>query len=133
MHLSNTNSPLSNDVIQFGNGYEVTRGLEVMKIGNSQYKLESLNQLLIMDLPRLKSIEIGKWSFKYVREFEICNCPELISLQIGYASFRIATETDEITGDDGIVQIHDCSKLQSIKMDGHAFLDYHIFEIRGMI
>ena len=133
MHLSNTNSPLSNDVVQFGNGYEVTRGLEVMKIGNRQYKLESLNQLLIMDLPRLKSIEIGKWSFKYVREFEICNCPELISLHIGEYSFTVADKTSEITGDDGIVQIHDCSKLQSIKMDGNAFLDYHIFEIRGMI
>ena len=111
----------------------VPMGIDEFVIDDEKFNDEQITSLHFSPLlVRLKSIEIGNECFKYVREFEICNCPELISLHIGECSFTVADKTSEITGDDGIVQIHDCSKLQSIKMDGDAFLDYHIFEIRGM-
>lgn len=132
MHLLDNNSHLANEVIELGVGYEICRGIKSMIISNNQYCSKSLKDLTIMDFPRLKSIEIGKYCFTSVRKLEICHCPGMESLAIGSRSFTLATKNNKIAGVDGLVQIHDCSQLKTIHLDGFVFFDYHQFEMRGI-
>lgn len=133
MHILDNNSLFSNEMIELGVGYEVCRGIKSIWIGDHQYCTQTLKELTMMDFPRLKSVDIGKWCFTSVRQLVICHCPEMESLSIGYGSFATANKAEEITGTDGIVQIHHCSQLQSIKLEDYVFYDYHHFEIKGIL
>lgn len=118
--------------VELGQGYEVIRGVEKIEIADWQLTTSKITKLIISNLPRLKTINIGFNNFVLVRNFELSNCPKVESLFVGSASFNSAKSSGEIKGNSGSCKIHDCSKLESIEIVDFAFWDYRELKIWGM-
>ena len=68
--------------------------LESVVIGERSFRIRdrkrSDGSYRIMNCPKLKSIQIGHWSFADYHSFELSNLPSLQSIDIGYRCFYYA-------------------------------------------
>ena len=103
------------------------QGIEELKIGDNGYKDDSVTELKLSGLVRLKRIVIGKSCFRKVRVFELNGLDELESVVVGRDSFRIGV----YERNDGSYRIVNCPKLKSIQID-ESFRDYHSFELSNL-
>ena len=92
-------------------------------IGNKLYNKTSTMELTIKDYPHLKRIVIGNICFKRIQVLEIENLSELESITIGNNSF---------TRKDGSYRVVNCPKLESIRIGGYSFYNYHSFEVNNL-
>ena len=103
-------------------------GIEELKIGNNGYDDDSVTELKLSWLVRLKRIVIGDECFGKVRVFELDGLGKLESVVIGESSFRI----DIYGRNDGSYRIVNCPKLKSIQIGDWSFYDYHSFELNSL-
>ena len=99
-------------------------GIEELKIGDNGYNDDSVTELKLSGLVRLKRIVIGDECFGKVRVFELDGLHKLESVVIGRESFWISG--------DGSYRIVNCPKLKSIQIGGYSFHDYHLFELNNL-
>ncbi|KAK8820052.1 hypothetical protein WA538_002150 [Blastocystis sp. DL] len=104
------------------------RGIEELKIGNNGYNDDSVTELKLSWLARLKRVVIGNECFGNVRVFELDGLGELESVEIGKKSFRIRDRKRS----DGSYRVVNCPKLKSIQIGGSSFWDYHSFELNNL-
>ena len=104
-------------------------GIEELKIGDNGYNDDSVTELKLSWLARLKRIVIREGCFRKVRVFELDELSELESVVIGQNSFRIGSS--ERT--DGSYRIVNCPKLKSIQIGYQTFRDYHSFELNNLL
>ena len=104
------------------------QGIEELKIGNNGYNDDSVTELKLSGLVRLKRIAIGNECFGKVRVVELDGLGELESVEIGRDSFRI----DNIKRNDGSYRIVNSPKLKSIWIGYGSFRDYYSFELNNL-
>ena len=97
-------------------------------VGNNGYNDDSVTELKLNELVRLKRIVIGDYNFVKVRVFELDGLSELESVVIGEWSFRIGDDERN----DGSYRIVNCSKLKSIQIGDWSFEDYNSFELNNL-
>ncbi|KAK8807966.1 hypothetical protein WA588_006452 [Blastocystis sp. NMH] len=103
-------------------------GIEELKIGDNGYNNESVTELKLSGLVRLKRIVIGDACFGKVRVFELDGLGELESVVIEEKSFRISDSERS----DGSCRIMNCPKLKSIQISDLSFADYHMFLLTNL-
>ena len=106
-----------------------------MIVGNNGYNDDSVTELKLSGLVRLKRIVIGNECFGNVRVFELDGLGELESVVIGKECFTYAKTKEEIWNSkrtDGSCRIANCPKLKSIYIGYHSFGDYHSFELNNL-
>ncbi|KAK8824807.1 hypothetical protein WA538_005473 [Blastocystis sp. DL] len=111
------------------------QGIEELKIGNNGYNDDSVTELKLSWLVRLKRIVIGDKCFGKVRMFELNGLSELESVVVGQKSFTYAKTDDDIWNSkrtDGSYRIVNCPKLKSIQIGDRSFSDYHSFELNNL-
>ena len=99
-----------------------------MIVGDNGCNDDSVTELKLSGLARLKRIVIGDECFGKVRVFELDGLDELESVEIGQDSFRISDKERN----DGDYRIVNCPKLKSIQIGYEAFQDYHSFELSNL-
>ena len=99
-----------------------------MIVGNNGYNDDSVTELKLSGLARLKRIVIGDECFGKVRVFELNGLNKLESVVIGESSFSIGD--DELS--DGDYRIVNCPKLKSIQIGDKSFYDYHSFKLNNL-
>ena len=104
-------------------------GIEELKIGNNGYNDDSVTELKLSGLVRLKRIVIGDECFGKVRVFELDGLRKLESVVIGRESFMITRYKER---SDGSCRIVNCPKLKSIQIGPRSFYDYHSFELSNL-
>ena len=81
--------------------------LESVVIGESSFRIGSSERTdgsyRIVNCPKLKSIQIGHYSFKDYRSFVMYNLPSLQSIYIGYDCFHYAPSFSLTGLNDGLV------------------------------
>ncbi len=81
--------------------------LESVVIGGNSFKLNFYERLdgsyRVVDCRKLKSIQIGDWSFYDYHSFELNNLPSLQSIDIGYRCFMYAPSFSLTGLIDGLV------------------------------
>ena len=100
-----------------------------IRIGSEECNSEDFG---VMDLSRyknLKSVVIGDASYKHVNELKLIGLSELESVEIGEFSFSKVT-----FGKNPYRHFYlkNCPKLKSLKMDPFSFSDYTVCEIENV-
>ena len=89
-----------------------------------------------LDLARflqLKSLAVGDHCFSYVNELKMVGLNELESVEIGMNSFTKLKNTWQITSDPNRhFYLKNCPKLKSLKMGRYSFSDYTVCEIENV-
>ena len=89
-----------------------------------------------LDLARflqLKSLAVGDHCFSYVNELKMVGLNELESVEIGMNSFTKLKNTWQITSDPNRhFYLKNCPKLRSLKMGRYSFSDYSVIEIENV-
>ena len=78
--------------------------------------------------PLLKSITIGNYGFKNVRNFVIDSLASLESVKIGIICFR----KDNKERDDGVCRITNCPNLRQLEIGDRSFEDFKLFELSNL-
>ena len=102
-------------------------GIEELRIGDNGYNNNSVTELKLSGLARLKSIVIGDECFGKVRVFELDGLGELESVVIGQKSFRV-----DCNERNGSYRIVNCPRLKSIQTGYRSFEDYQSFELSNL-
>lgn len=79
-------------------------------------------------MPALKSISIGSYNMKNVRNFTIDGLESLQTLSVGVNSFLL----NNVQRNDGEVRISNCPLLQSIIFESSSFEDYNVFRVNNV-
>ena len=115
------------------------RGLEILITQNSQYNENysdvSKMELKLIDMPRLKRIEIGSSCFQYTRGFILEHLDCLEDVKVGEHCFRFkygnfCEKSDERS--DGIFRIVNCPKLCALQLGDNSFCDFKTFHISNV-
>ena len=81
--------------------------LESVVIGQESFRISSSERsdgsYRIVNCPKLKSIQIGGWSFSYYHSFELNNLPSLQSIDIGHYCFEYAASFSLTGLIDGLI------------------------------
>ena len=99
---------------------------------------DSLNDasLIVLDLTRfkrLKKIVIGSYSFKSVNEVKMIGLAELESVEIGENSFTQHMNGHDIRPDPNrYFYLKNCPKLKSLWIGSYSFSDYSVIEIENV-
>ena len=88
-------------------------------------------ELVLSRFLQLKSLSVGDHCFSYVNELKVIGLSELESVEIGMNSF-----TKEKNSSDNDPNRHfylkNCPKLKSLKMGHHSFSDYSVCQIENV-
>ena len=100
-------------------------------IGSNACPFENVAAFDLSVYPKLKTLKIGSESFEYVEELKIIGLSELESVEIGKSSF---TKEKDWYGQDANRHFYlkNCPKLKSLKIDGYSFSDYTVCEIENV-
>ena len=95
--------------------------------GFEEYRDEKLI-LSTNSFHQLKSITIGYFCFKHVREFVLDGLESLESVKIGGECFKISYEERN----DGVCQITNCPNLRQLEIGDKSFEDFQSFELSNL-
>ena len=90
--------------------------------------------LTVLDLSRflyLRQLVVGNESLMYVNEVKLIGLSELKSVEIGMNSFTKHKYSDG-NDPDRHFYLKDCPKLKSLKVDRYSFSDYTVVEIENV-
>ena len=92
---------------------------------------QSFTVLNLTRFVNLKALEIGDYSFTYVKEVFITGLSKLESVIIGKNSFRVVKRTLKR---DTSIQFHlrDCGSLRELKIGFESFYEYGVCEIDNL-
>ena len=85
----------------------------------------------VLDLTRfvsLKVFEVGDYSFSYVNEVLIVGLPKLERVVIGKGCFKRSVVNDP----NRHFYLKDCERVRELKMGHHSFSDYSVCEIENV-
>ena len=90
--------------------------------------------LTFNNLPCLKSIKIGNYSFQGIRSFVVSRLPNLQRIQIGSQCCRYFNEAKKYKFErsDGNFIVTDCRSLSSITIGNDSFCDYNYLKLTGL-
>ena len=100
-------------------------------IGGSSCPFANVTTFDLSVYPRLKSLSVGGNAFKYVNELIIIGLSELESVEIGKNSFT-QHKNDYGYDPNRHFYLKNCPKLKSLKMGHHSFSDYSVIEIENV-
>ena len=105
-----------------------------MIVGDNGCNDDSVTELKLSELARLKRIVIGDECFGKVRVFELDGLSELESVEIGKECFTYAKTYDIWNSgrSDGSYRIVNCPKLKSIQIGDGSLYDYHSIELNNL-
>ena len=95
--------------------------------GFEEYRDEKLI-LSTNSFHQLKSITIGYFCFRNVREFVVDGLESLESVIIGELCFRISDEERN----DGVCRITNCPNLRQLEIGWSSFGDFNSFELSNL-
>ena len=104
-------------------------------IPNDYFNGDDVTSFNISNNGNLKQIDIGNYTFRKVRSFELNGLSELESVVIGKKSFTLTNTYDDIRNSrrtDGSCRIVNCPKLKFIQIGDLSFHDYHSFELNNL-
>ena len=105
--------------------------IEALSVINGCCNEEGLKELDLRGFANLRELKVGNKCFEYVNEVKLIELSSLKSVEIGRSSF-----TKETYGGDkdpnGHFYLKNCPKLKSLKMGRYSFSDYNVFEIENV-
>ena len=112
---------------------EGSNEITTLNIGSRVCPFENATVFDLSVYPKLKTLKIGSDSFEYVEELKLIGLSELESVEIGKNSFTKYKDTYHITADPNRhFYLKNCPKLKSLKMGRYSFSDYSVFEIENV-
>ena len=102
-------------------------GITELTIPSNSLNDASLTVLDLTRLRRLTKIVIGDECFMYVNEVKLIGLSELESVEIGKNSFRKSSNDP-----NRHFYVKNCPKLKSLKMGSYSFSDYSVIEIENV-
>ena len=103
----------------------LSSGITELTVPSNSLNNASLTVLDLTRFKRLKKIVIGDECFMYVNEVKIIGLRELESVEIGKNSFTQYKSTSSITSDPNRhFYLKNCPKLKSLKIGRYSFSDY---------
>ena len=110
---------------------EGSNEITTLNIGSRVCPFENATVFDLSVYPKLKTLKIGSDSFEYVEELKLIGLSELESVEIGKNSF-----TQCKGGYDNDPNRHfylkNCPKLKSLKIGSYSFSDYTVCEIENV-
>ena len=102
-----------------------------LEMGGSICRFENVTVFDLTKYPKLKTLRIGHSAFEYVNELKLVGLNNLESVEIGMNSF---TQYKNSWGNDPNRHFYlkNCPKLKSLKMGRYSFSDYTVFEIENV-
>ena len=100
-------------------------------IGSNACPFENATVFDLSVYPKLKTLKIGSESFEFIEELKLIGLNELESVEIGKNSF---TQAQYGWGNDPNRHFYlkNCPKLKSLKIDGYSFSDFTVCEIENV-
>ena len=112
---------------------EGSNEITTLNIGSRVCPFENATVFDLSVYPKLKTLKIGSDSFEYVEELKLIGLSELESVEIGKNSFTKYKDTYHITADPNRhFYLKNCPKLKSLKIGSFSFSDYTVFEIENV-
>ena len=107
------------------------RTVEVMNVSDNSWNGKNLTELDLSGFVNLRELKVGNECFMYVNEVKIIGLSELESVEIGKNSF---TQHKNNVENDPNRQFYlkNCPKLKSLKMGRYSFSDYTACEIENV-
>lgn len=119
-------------VVCAGLNLSYTRGIEELVTGtcfmNNENKFRVCLSLNLSSCERLKRVDIGNRSLKYIREFVVDGLNQLESVRIGDWCLCISGQER----DDGIFKITNCPKLRELYIGDYSCIDYSQFIVSNV-
>ena len=112
---------------------EGSNEITTLNIGSRVCPFENATVFDLSVYPKLKTLKIGSDSFEYVEELKLIGLSELESVEIGKNSFTKYKDTLIISGNPNRhFYLKNCPKLKSLKIGSFSFSDYTVFEIENV-
>lgn len=102
--------------------------LSTLVIPQYSYNTSRVEELILNNLPQLKQIVIGSFSFNFTRVFAMYRLTALETLAIGQESFVMAPQRRF----DGEFYIANCPNLKSIVINVFSFADYSLITVNDL-
>ena len=100
-----------------------------IRIGSEECNYEEFGVMDLSGYKNLKSVVIGYSSYKHVNELKLIGLSELESVEIGKFSFsKVAFGKNP----NRHFYLKNCPKLKSLKMGRYSFSDYSVIEIENV-
>ena len=105
--------------------------IEVMSVSDNSYNEEELKELDLSGFVNLRELKVGNECFEKVNELRLIGLSELESVEIGMNSF---TEKKSSFGNNPNrhFNLKNCPKMKSLKMGRYSFSDYSVCEIENV-
>lgn len=100
-----------------------------LTLGNGCMNENSTTYLFFNELVYLKELLIGNDSCVNVNQLYLIDLPKLESVVIGENSFA---NENGLLNVDGHFYLEDCPKLRTLRIDGLSFSDYSMFVLEGV-
>ena len=107
----------------------MNEGVTHLTLGSSCLNENSTTYLLFNELVYLKELVIGNDSCVNVNQLYLIDLPKLESVVIGENSFA---NEDGLLNVDGHFYLEDCPKLRTLRIGGLSFSDYSMFVLEGV-
>ena len=103
------------------------RALEVMNVSDNSWNEEEMKELDLSGFVNLRKIKVGNECFSSVNEVKLIGLSELESVEIGSKSFRRDGSIKR-----GSFCLKMCPKLKSLKIGRYSFSDYTVCTIENV-
>ena len=112
---------------------EGSNEITTLNIGSRVCPFENATVFDLSVYPKLKTLKIGSESFEFIEELKLIGLSELESVEIGKNSFTKYKDTLIISGNPNRhFYLKNCPKLKSLKIGSFSFSDYTVFEIENV-
>ena len=102
-------------------------------IGTNACPFENATVFDLSVYPKLKTLKIGSESFEFIEELKLIGLSELESVEIGKNSFTKYMNGYDIKPDPNRhFYLKNCPKLKSLKIGSYSFSDYTVIEIENV-
>ena len=104
-----------------------------LNIGTNACPFENATVFDLSVYPKLKTLKIGSDSFEFIEELKLIGLSELESVEIGKNSFTKYMNGYDIKPDPNRhFYLKNCPKLKSLKIGSYSFSDYTVCEIENV-
>ena len=107
--------------------------ITTLVVGCNACAFETVTVFDLSVYPKLKTLKIGSESFEFIEELKLIGLSELESVEIGKNSFTKYMNGYDIKPDPNRhFYLKNCPKLNSLKMGHYSFSDYTVCEIENV-
>ena len=107
--------------------------ITTLVVGCNACAFETVTVFDLSVYPKLKTLKIGSESFEFIEELKLIGLSELESVEIGKNSFTKYMNGYDIKPDPNRhFYLKNCPKLKSLKIGSYSFSDYTVIEIENV-